>query len=123
MRRSQTTEAKMALLAISFPVLDSNMDQFEKFLGELSGPRRAEFSASRARVGVHERTFLQRTPNGNMVIVTLEGDDPARALASFGTEDDTFSRWFRERVLAVNGVNLAAPPPGPLPELVADSAA
>ena len=113
----------MALLAISFPVLDSNMDQFEKFLGELKGARKAEFSASRARVGVHERTFLQRTPNGSMVIVTLEGDDPARALANFGTEDDAFSRWFRERVLAVNGVNLAAPPPGPLPELVADSAA
>ena len=40
----------MALLAISFPVLDSNMDQFEEFLGELNGPRKAEFSASRARL-------------------------------------------------------------------------
>jgi hypothetical protein len=118
-----TTEAKMALLAISFPVLDSNMDLFKKFLEELNGPRKAEYSASRASAGVRERAFLQHTPNGSMVIVTLEGEDPVRALARFGSDDDAFSRWFRQQAKEIHGVDLAVPPPGPLPELVADSAA
>jgi hypothetical protein len=31
---------------------------------------------SRRQAGVRERTFLQSTPIGDFVIVTLEGDDP-----------------------------------------------
>ena len=35
-----------------------------------------EFVASRRSAGVRERTYLQATPMGELVIVTLEGDDP-----------------------------------------------
>lgn len=53
---------------------------------DLNGPRREDFAASRSRVGVHERTFLQQLSVGDFVIVTLEGEDPGHAFAS-GSDD------------------------------------
>jgi low affinity Fe/Cu permease len=41
-----------------------------------AGARSEEFAESRRRAGLHERTFLQSTPMGDLVIVTLEGEDP-----------------------------------------------
>lgn len=60
---------------------------------------------------------------GDLVVVTLEGDKPAEAFASFTASDDEFTTWFKAQVQDVHGVDLSQPPPGPLPELVIDSAA
>lgn len=35
-------------------------------------PLKSKMDAVRAAAGVHERTFLQETPNGDLVIVTVE---------------------------------------------------
>ena len=71
----------MAMMAIALPILPGKTPEWRKFIEELNGPRRQEFADSRKQAGVHERTFLQQTPMGDLVIVTLEGDDPGR---SFG---------------------------------------
>jgi hypothetical protein len=70
---------------------------------------------------VRERAFLQQTPHGDLVIVTLEGDDPAAAFMKFAEGSDPFTQWFRAKVAELHGVDLAAAFPGPLPQLVADS--
>ena len=113
----------MALLALAFPILPGKTEQWRRFVAELAGPRHADLVASRQRLGVHERTFLQTTPQGDLVIVTLDGADPAGALRQFGAAGDPFAQWFREQVLAIHGFDLAQPPPGPLPELLVDSQA
>jgi hypothetical protein len=113
----------MSLLAIAFPMLPGQMDRFQAFVRELAGPRNAEFATSRRRRGVHERSFHQQTPNGDIVLVTLEGRDPTAALKGFGEDDDAFARWFRGEVMAIHGVDLTAPPRTTLPELVVDSGA
>ncbi len=82
----------MTMMAVAFPILPGKTDQWREFIGELNGARRAEFVASREEAGVRERTFLQPTPMGDLVIVTLEGDDPARSFAqmtssTFGVRD------------------------------------
>ena len=38
---------------------------------------KAEMDKSRENAGVHERTFLKETPNGDFVISTFEGENPA----------------------------------------------
>jgi hypothetical protein len=90
-------------------------------MDEITGPRQAEFAASRRRAGVQERTFLQQTPMGDLVIVTLEGDDPARSFGQMVSATDPFTKWFVARVKAVHGVDLAAPMTGSPSELVVDS--
>ncbi len=113
----------MALLAMSIPILTGKTGQWRSFVGELRGARQRDYVASRQRLGVRERTFFQSTPQGDLVIVTLEGDDPAGAFQRFGAGDDAFTRWFVQQVKEVHGFDLTQPPPGPPPELVVDSQA
>jgi hypothetical protein len=88
---------------------------------ELTGPRARDFAESRRRAAVHERTFLRSSPAANLVITTLEGDDPPGALQRMVEQDDEFTRWFLEQVHRVHGVDLSEPLHAPMPELVADS--
>lgn len=110
-------------LAIVVPILPGQEEHFRQFRDDLRGSRNAEFNASRARLGVRERTYHQVTPHGEFVILTLSGDDPAAAFADFGGAQDDFTNWFVEEVKAIHGVDLRQPPPGPLPEVVVDSGA
>ena len=112
----------MALMAVAFPILPGKTDDWKKFIGELNGPRRAEFVASRKAVGAHERTFLQPTPMGDMVIVTLEADDPGKSFGRFVSSTDAFTVWFLGRVKEIHGVDLAHAADGPMPEQVIDTA-
>ncbi len=111
----------MALFAAAFPILEGHTAQWQKWMGELNGPRNAEFKASRRQMGVHERTFLQHTPHGDVVIVTLEGENPAQAFATFTQGTDPFTTWFLGQVQALHGIDLTQPMPGPAPEMVVDS--
>ena len=58
---------------------------------------------------------------GDLVLVTLEGADPAASFGQLMSSRDDFSTWFLERASAIHGIDLTAPMPGPLPELVIDS--
>ena len=75
-------------MAVAFPILPGKTAEWRAWMAELNGPRREEFVESRRRAGVHERTFLQSTPMGDLVIVTLEGDDPASGVRH-GPDDVT----------------------------------
>jgi hypothetical protein len=113
----------MALFAIAIPVSAGKSKQLDELIGQLNGPKKADFAASRKRLGVRERTFREHTPQGELVIVTLEGKDPAGAFAKFGQGTDPFTTWFKRQVKDVHGVDLDAPPQGALPTLVVDSGA
>ena len=111
----------MPMMAVAFPILPGKTPEWRTWMEELNGPRRQEFADSRRQAGVHERTFLQQTPMGDMVIVTLEGEDPGRAFGQMTSGTDAFTTWFRDRAAAVHGVDLTAPMTGSPSELVIDS--
>jgi hypothetical protein len=113
----------MALFAIAVPILADKAEQFKALVAALNGERKADFAASRKRLGVRERTFHQHTPMGDFVVVTLEGDDPAAAFTKFGQGDDAFTKWFAAQVKEVHGIDVNAATTGPLPTMVADSGA
>jgi hypothetical protein len=111
----------MPLMAVAFPIAPGKTDEWHKFMEELNGSRHQEFADSRQRAGVHERTFLQSTPMGDLVIVTLEGDDPARSFGQMASATDPFTTWFLEQVKAVHGVDLTVPMHDAPSQLVVDS--
>ncbi len=113
----------MALFAMSVPILAGKTEQWQRFAAELKGPRKTEFDTSRRALGIHERTFLQKTPQGDFVIVTIEGKDPTAAFAAFGRGTDEFTKWFVDQAKQIHGMDLAAPQAGPLPELIIESVA
>jgi hypothetical protein len=113
----------MALMAVAFPILPGKTGEWREMVAELNGARSDEFRHSREQAGVHERTYLQSTPMGDLVIVTLEGDDPEASFAKLNDQKSAFATWFRERATAVHGFDPDATPiSGPPSELVADSA-
>jgi len=109
------------LMAVAFPILPGKTDAWRSWMKELDGPRREEFVASRQRAGVHERTFLQSTPMGDLVIVTLEGDDPGEAFGRMMSATDAFTTWFLERAKAIHGLDPSQAATGSPSELVVDT--
>lgn len=111
----------MAHLAIALPCLAGGAEKLRDLARECAGPRQAEFEDFHRRVGLSaERWFLQQTPQGDLCIVTLEGD-PMGAMAKLGASQHPFDVWFRDAVKAVHGVDFAAPLPGPPPDQVFES--
>lgn len=109
------------LLAMAIPILPGKTEQWRKFINDLKGKYYNEFAESRKRLNVRERTFLQNTPQGDVVIVTLEGDNPSKAFQNFASVNDDFTNWFTKEVKEIHGLDLKNPPPGPMPELMIDS--
>jgi len=113
----------MSTLAMAFPILPGRTPDWRAWIKELNGARHDEFVESRRRAGLHERTFLQHTPDGDLAIVTLEGEDPARAFQEMMSRSDPFTSWFRKRVEDFHGVDLSRPMRDVTSEMVVDSAA
>ena len=111
----------MSVMAVTFPILPGKTPQWRSWMKELNGPRHEEFAASRSRAGVHERTFLQQTPAGDVVIVTLEGKDPQRSFEMMTSGHDAFTSWFAQKAREVHGIDISAPLNGSSSRLVADS--
>ena len=110
----------MAIFAIAVPVLANKASHLQALIGQLSGAKKADFAASRKKLGLRERAFLQHTPQGDLIIVTLEGNDPAGAFVKFGQGTDPFTQSFKAQVKDIHGIDLDAPP-GQLPTPLADS--
>ena len=60
------------------PILPGKKDKWREMMNSMNeAPLKAEIDKSREQAGVHERSFLQETPNGDFVILTVEGENPA----------------------------------------------
>lgn len=105
----------MPMLALCMPILPGKMEKWQAMMDHIKST--SEFSESREAAGVHERTFLQRTPAGDLLIITLEGNDPA---ASWAEIMSTMPAEFIEFATDAHGLDVNASPP-PLPELIFDS--
>ena len=106
---------------MAVPILPGQTEHWHRFMNALQGEKSREYRASREKLGVRERAFLQQTPQGDMVIVTLEGNEPEAALARFGQGNDAFTKWFVDEVKAIHALDLTSPPQGPMPQLLIDS--
>ena len=108
----------MAILAIAVPILPGKKEMWKKeVLGRMLNENRAETDSIRAKAGVHERTFLQETPDGDFVILTLEGDNPEDG---WGKIMQSMSPELQKIIAEIHGMDMDAPPP-PLPKLIYDS--
>ena len=108
----------MASLALALPCLPGGADKLRSLAEECRGPRRQEFEEFHHRVGLtDEGWYLQSTPQGELFILTLEGD-PMGAVAKLAASRHPFDSWFKERAKEIHGVDFNQPLPGPPPEQV-----
>jgi hypothetical protein len=114
-------EGCMASYGFVIPIRPEMIERDREFAAELSGPRKAEFEESRARLGItREQVWLQETPQGPMVVVCLEADDIPGVFAGLATSQDPFDQWWRAQILEIHGLDLTQPLPGPPNDQIMD---
>jgi hypothetical protein len=99
----------MAKFMVAMPVPEGVEDEARKFVDEV-GARFEEFRRSRRRLGItRERGWLQRTPQGEVFSLLLEGDDPVGANERFAASEDPFDVWFKARAGSILGADFTKP--------------
>jgi hypothetical protein len=113
---------EQALFAL--PILPGKTEATRTFLREVGGPRIQELAACGRGVGIAKETWaIQQTPQGDLVVAYIAGEDIAHAFAVFAASQDEFDRWFKQQVQEMTGADLNTPPPGPISEIFADTGA
>ena len=101
-----------------FPIAEGKEDAARKFAAEAIGARKADFAALQAQSGITRETWaMQQTPAGSFMLVWFEGD-VEKAFSDLASDSSEFATWFKGQVMDVTGVDLAAPPEGPLPDVL-----
>ncbi|PZF71219.1 hypothetical protein [Taibaiella soli] len=109
------------LVAMAVPVAPGKTELWESFMNELQSKYKQQFADSRKKFGVRERTFIQKTPMGDLVLVTLEGEDPVKSFNDFTHGQDEFTKWFVEKVNEIHGMDIRVMNQEAMPTLVIDS--
>jgi hypothetical protein len=114
---------RMQRIVRAFPVLSGQEDAARQLAREIGTTRQAEAAAFYQRFGVtHECWFTQQTPQGLLMIAITDfgGQPVADAASEYATSLAPFEAWFKERVLAISGIDQATQPLGPPTECVFD---
>jgi hypothetical protein len=112
---SETKETAMPAMVAPLPA--ENVDAWEAWVGELTGPRRAEFEDMNTRHGLTDhRAYLQPMPDGSYgVIVITEGPGSEGFMPNVMSSDHEFDQWFIGSVAEIHGMDGSGPMP-PLAE-------
>lgn len=88
----------MAVYCFTQPIQPGKRDAARAIFEEIRTTRWDEYEASRKRLGIREeRVWFQSLPDAEMAVVYWEGDDPRGALERFGSSNDLFDEWLKER--------------------------
>jgi hypothetical protein len=100
------------------PILPGKAEAWRRFMQEMLGSRRQEYEASRRRLGIQtERAWISETRQETIGIIIIETDHLEQALIALATSNHPFDCWFREQLLALQGLDLTRPDPVLLPNL------
>ncbi len=115
---TEGTDQKKSLIAIALPILPGKIEIWKtKILEGMLGENKKNTDAIRYAAGVRERSYLQKVPEGHMVILTFEGINPE---AGYSQIIKNAPPEFAEAVMEIHGLDVYATQP-PLPKLVYNS--
>jgi len=104
------------------PILEGKLEAWKAWAAELTGPRRAELDSYNQRYGLTRHdVWIAETPMGPAAVVLHEGPGADDVMAKLGSSTNSFDLWFADKVKEIHGLDLSAPPPGPVPELYLQS--
>ena len=101
------------------PVPSGNTEALKVAFAEMSGSRKSQCLANRAVMGVtREYVCLQHTPEGDVLMVYLEGDDLDNARERSVASDSEYARWIAATVIPL--LNRGGGQAFPTAEILAD---
>jgi hypothetical protein len=109
----------MSSMAVALPILPGKSEAWQNLIAEMAGPRRPENDEFHQRLGLTRANwYLQQTPQGDMAIVHLEGEDAAGSFQKWAESDHPFDVWFKQQVGPLYGIDFNQPPAGPPSQMV-----
>ena len=115
---TEGTDQKKSLIAIALPILPGKIEIWKtKMLERMLGDNKKDADAIRNAAGVRERLYLQKVPEGHIVILTFEGINPE---AGYSQIIRNSPPEFAEAVLEIHGLDVNATQPTS-PKLVYNS--
>ena len=108
----------------TLPILPGKTEAARAFLQEMNGPRKQQLAACSQGAGLTKEVWaIQQTPQGDVFVAYMAGDNIARAFAQVAASQSEFDRWFKQRVQETTGADMNTPPPGPISEILTDTMA
>ena len=102
----------MAEFAFAIPVVSGKEELDRSTLDEMLGARREEYEAALREAGIRRQAvWHQATPDGTVAVVYVEGDEPERGVAQFGSSEEPLNAWFRARMKDVHGIDISQSAP------------
>jgi len=96
----------MTEAAIAVPIAPGKTAAWRKLIEDLTGPRYAEYEASRKRFGLTKQTtFLQQTPMGDFAVIHLTGPDVHASFHAMSKSPDVWDAKWREVTTDVHGID------------------
>jgi hypothetical protein len=87
-------------MAFCAPLTPGETERARAFVADAY--HRDEFTASRRRLNVSEELItLHSTPQGDVVGIYIEGDDPVKGNEGFAASSDPFDVWFKEQLTKI----------------------
>jgi len=97
----------MAATATVFHILPGKTPECLEFNRIVTGDRHADHEASRYRLGITlERAWVETTNAGDVLILYYEAENLERAFQLLTESNDPYDLWYKERFLAITGVDL-----------------
>jgi hypothetical protein len=97
----------------ALPVMPNKTARLHEFASELNGIHASEFEESLRRLGHGLSLFVQHTPQIDLAISVIEGDEPASVLGRLAMSQHPFDRWHVQQIADQTGLDFSAPPPPP----------
>ena len=92
----------------AIPILPGNTEQVKRNFQEMNGARKDQCEANRAVMGItREYVCLQHLPQGDILIVYLEGEDLPQARQKLTASRSEYARWVAEDVLPLYDADLS----------------
>ena len=96
------------LYAVALPVIPYQAARLHEWVLELNGIHAALFEESLRRLGHGLTLFVQHTPDVDVVISVVEGNEPGAALRQLAISQHPFDRWYVHQVAELTSVNFSA---------------
>lgn len=107
----------MATVIMAIPIFPGKTEEYRAFLTEMGTNRRAEYLASRRRMGItSEKVWVQTTAVGDVAILQVEAPDFGPVFRGIATSTDPFDDWFRKQEGELIDV-MKGPMPSAMPDL------
>ena len=94
-------------------------ERWRRLSQEVAGSRRAQFEASCRQAGITQvRVWLVQLPRSELLVVTVNAQEPQQTLKALAASEGPFERWLREQLQALLGWNVQEVLPVPRGDLL-----